>query len=177
MQITQLVLEIRNERKFSEYQSYFKKHPTQISELVQFIANNAEYPLEEYASWILSHLVKTQKEEVQLYYNLLVDILLENKNQSSRRNVLNTILGLELTDYKESELIDLLISYIQDYETKVASQVNSMYILAKFVLKYPEIKSEILEIIELHSEKKTHSYDAGKRKFIYLTRKVKFHEA
>tara|TARA_R110002072_G_scaffold234192_1_gene391748 strand:- start:6045 stop:6566 length:522 start_codon:yes stop_codon:yes gene_type:complete len=173
MKIEELVLEIRNNRAFSDYQNYFKKHPAKIKELIQLIENKREYPFEEYASWILSHVVKTQKEEVQQYYEQLIDLLLNNENQSSRRNVLSTILKLELTDYKESEFIDLLISYIKDYETKVASQVNALYILAKFVLKYPELKTEIVQIIEFHAEKKTHSYDAARRKFMHLTRKIR----
>ena len=172
MQITDIVLEIRNGRKFSDYQSYFKTHSEQIGELIDLVQNKEKYPLEEYSSWILSHLVKSQKEEVQVFYNNIVDLLLENENQSVRRNMLVVILNLKLSAYKESEFIDLLISYIQDYETKVAAQVNAMYILAKFVLLYPDLKPEILEIIELHAEKKTYSYDAGRRKFIHLTRRI-----
>ena len=172
MQIVDLVLSIKSNRNFFEHQNYFKKHPQQIVELIQLVENKEAYPVEEYASWILSHVVKTQRIEVQKYYNQLIDILFENNNQSSRRNILNTIRYLNITDYRESQFIDLLISYIEDYNTKVAAQVNAIYILASFVIIYPELKTEVLEIIDLHLEKKTSSYAAAKRKFISLTRKI-----
>ena len=78
----------------------------------------------------------------------------------------------ELTDYKESDFIDLLISFIQDFENKVAVQVYSIQVLTKFVHQYPELKEEILEVIVLHSENKSPAFSASLRKFLRKTKNI-----
>ena len=172
MNIKEIVLEVRNNRSFAEYQTYFKQHPDKVKQLIHLLINEKDYPLPEYSSWIIVHLCKANKELIIPFQNELVDFIFENTNESACRNTLNIIKHIGITSYRESDFIDLLISYIQDYNLKVAVQVYSMHILAEFVLKYPELKTEIIEIIDLHSEKKTPAYGAGKRKFLHFTRKV-----
>ncbi len=173
MNINSIVLEIKDGRKFDSYQSYFKKNPSEVEELVTLVEEMAEYPLQEYASWILVHICKSQKELVAPFYSRCIEILFVNENQSVRRNILNVIQHLKISTYRESEFIDLLISFIQNFENKVATQVYSMHLLALFTLKYPEIKTEIIEIIQLHAEKKTPAYGAGFRGYLKSTKKIK----
>ncbi len=172
MNIKSIVLEIKDGRKFDSYQGYFKENPNQVKELVVLVEKKAEYPLQEYASWILVHICKSHKKIVVPFYARYIEILFANENQSVRRNILNVIQHLGISDYRESEFIDLLISFIQDYENKVATQVYSMRLLGLFTLKYPEIQSEIIEIIQLHSENKTPAYAAGYRGYLRATKKI-----
>ena len=65
------------------------------------------------------------------------------------RNLCNTCSNLPLIDYKESEFLDQLIAFIKDDSNKVALCVYAIYKLIQFTEKYPEIKPEIVGIIEL----------------------------
>jgi hypothetical protein len=172
MDIRSKVLEIRNERNFTVFQAYFRTHPKEISDLVQLINEQEAYPIPEYASWILAHVSKENPFSIQPFYKLLIELLFLNSNQSVRRNLIHVIDQLELTPNKESEFIDLLISYIQDFENKVAVQVYSIQVLTKFVLRYPELKDEILGIIVLHSENKSPAYSASLRGFQRKTQNI-----
>ena len=172
MDIKERVLGIRSGTSFDTFQKYFLENPKQIEALVDILINENSYPLPEYASWIIVHLSKSQKTELIQFQNKLIDFLFINQNESVRRNVLNIQKHLGITLYKESEFIDLLISYIQNYEEKVAVQVYSMQLLVSFVKKYPELKTELLEIIELNSEKKTPAYYSAQRHFVKKT--IKF---
>ena len=165
MEIKELVLNIFENRNFDFYKKYFKQNTEQLDELFLLVKNQAEYPLKEYASWIFVHLCKSQAQDIQPYYNAFVDILFESDNQSVLRNVLNVIKHLEKNDYRESEFIDLMIGFIQNSKNKVALHVYSMYVLIHFILKYPELKSEIIKVIELNSEGKSPAYYAGFRHF------------
>ncbi len=169
MSINSIVLEIKDGRKFDSYQSYFKENPNEIEELIILVEKEAPHPLQEYASWILAHLAKSQKDEVKNYYNHFINLLFSNENQSVRRNILNVIQQIGILEFKESEFIDLLISFIQNYENKVATQVYSMQILVQFTLKYPELQTEIQEIIELNAENKSPAYHAGMKNYIRKT--------
>lgn len=159
------ILAIRNERNFAAQQQHFEQNQAEISELISFISDEHPYPFPEYASWILTHLARKNKALIEPFQHQLTDFLFETENQSVLRNLVNTLSGLKLTDYRESELVDLLISYIQNHENKVALQVYSMQVLLQFVQKYPELKQEIIEVIELNQEGKSPAYFAGKRHF------------
>jgi len=172
MNIKSVVLEIKDGRKFDSYQSYFNENPHQVKELILLVEEMSEYPLQEYASWILVHLCKFQKEIVASFYTNFIEILFVNENQSVRRNILNVIQHLGISEYRESEFIDLLIAFIQNFENKVATQVYSMHLLASFTLKYTEIKAEIIEVIRLHAENKTPAYAAGFRGYLKSTKKI-----
>ena len=166
------ILEAKEARDFVELRKYFDQHPEGIKLLVQVVVNEEEYPLKEYSSWILVHLCKSHAERVRPFYNQFVDHLFISKDQTVLRNVANIISHLKIQDYRESELIDVLISFIQEHSHKVALHVYSMQILALFVLKYPELKKEIVEILELHDKNKTPAYNSGKRNFLKKTKKI-----
>jgi len=95
----------------------------------------------------------------------LVDVLFETKNQAVLRSVTNCINQLQITDYRESDLIDLLLDFIKDYENKVAVQVYSIHVLRQFMRRYPELIPEVNEIIDFHSEGKSAAYQVARRRF------------
>lgn len=165
MEIKERILAIRQDRNFGDQQRYFEQNPAQVNELIHFISVEHPYPLPEYASWILSHLARKNSALIQPYESRIIDNLFNTSNQSVLRNLVNTLSALKLTDYRESELVDLLISYLQNHENKVALQVYSMYVLLQFVEKYPELEHEILAVITLNEEGKSPAYMAGKRNF------------
>ncbi len=165
MEIKERILAIRQDRNFGDQQRHFEQNPAQVNELIHFISAEHPYPLPEYASWILVHLARKKRSLVQSYESRIIDNLFNTSNQSVLRNLVNTLSALKLTDYRESELVDLLISYLQNHENKVALQVYSMYVLLQFVEKYPELEHEILAVITLNEEGKSPAYMAGKQNF------------
>lgn len=147
----------------------FQKDPEKLDDLVQIVLNLEEYPLKEYGSYALTHLQK-QKTDLTKYRKGFIDTLFRTDNQSVLRNLTNILSQQELTDYRESELIDLLIGFVQDPKNKVALHVYSIYILVRFVKIYPELKEEIAEIIQLNSEGKTAAWKIATRNFHQWTK-------
>ena len=147
----------------------FQKDLQKLDDLVKLVENLEEYPIKEYASYALTHLQK-QKTDLEPFHNRFIDTIFKTDNQSVLRNLTNILSQQELTDYRESELIDLLIGFIQDPKNKVALHVYSIYVLIKFVHRYPELKDEIEEIIELNSEGKTAAWKIAKRNFHQQTK-------
>ena len=172
MNIHEKILEIRTVRDKTEFVEYLVNRPKEFEALMQCIYNLEEYPYKEYASWVLVHVSKSGKIDLTEHYTKLVDLLFDCKSQSVLRSVVCTINQMHVTDYRESELVDLLISFIQDYENKVALQVYSMYVLVQFIKKYPELKDEISEIIALHRSGKTAAYKSAERKFQKFVAKI-----
>ena len=153
--VRELVLNLRNSHVRPDYLNLFGTDKSKLKVLVTIVLDLEEYPLKEYASYMITHMVKMNEFSFQSYYKEFVDLLFKTNNQSVLRNITNVIHHSEITEYRESEFIDLLISFIQDSENKVALHVYSIYVLVQFVKKYPELKDEISEVIELNSEGKT----------------------
>lgn len=172
MDIREKILEIRTVFDKTAFVAYFNDRPKEFDELMNCIFALEEYPIKEYASWILIHVSESRKIDLQPYYPKLVDVLFKTKDQTVLRNVSRSLHHFQVNDYRESEFIDLLISFIQNYDNKVALQVYSMYILAQFIKIYPELKEEISEIIALHRTNKTASYFAAERNFHKMMRKI-----
>lgn len=172
MDIREKILEIRTTWDKTAFVNYFIDRPKEFDELMNCIFNLEEYPYKEYASWTLIHIAQSGRVDLKPYYTRLVDILFKTKDQTVLRNVTRSLHEMQITDYRESEFIDLLISFIQDYDNKVALQVYSIYLLGQFVKRYPELKDEITEIVALHRSGKTASYHAAERNFLKSMAKI-----
>ena len=91
-------------------------------------------------------------DKMENYQPQLIDAFLTTKNQTILRNLLVAIIHQPLIEYREGELYDNLIKHILNFDNKVALQVNCIYKLMQFIQKYPDLKPEIQESVELLSE-------------------------
>ena len=151
----------KRNRDFDGLTELFTENHELREDLFQIIKNKTEYPYSEHASWILTHFTKAKPKLTQLKIKLLIDILFETDNQSVLRNVLNTLNHLELSDYRESELIDLLVNFILDKKNKVALHVYSIQLLTQFIKKYPDLKQEIDQVLTIQVENASPAYIAA----------------
>ena len=135
--------------KFTEWHRHFVAHPEQIPDLVNLALGSKKAPMPAHASWLLIHLAKADWTLLASYEHAFIDHFLVSTNQSILRNLLVTLLEFPLTDYREGEVLDALIAHLKNEEDKVALRVYSLYKLAEFVQRYPEIKTEIDAVLEL----------------------------
>jgi hypothetical protein len=149
MMVKHLLEEHYKQHGFPKLAARFILEPALIPELVEIAISNLNHPFPECASWLLIHIVKTNPELLEEFQPKFINCLIQSKNQSVLRNLCNTCSQLPLIDYKESEFLDKLIVFIKDDSNKVALSVYALYKLIHFTERYPEIKPEILGIIEL----------------------------
>jgi len=147
--VKDLLEEHYKQHGFPKLAARFIQEPQLIPELVEIAISDLIHPFPECASWLLTHIVKTNPELLEEFQPLFIDCLFHSANQSVLRNLCNTCSHLPLIDYKESEFLDQLIAFIKDDSNKVALFVYAIYKLIQFTEKYPEIKAEIEGIIEL----------------------------
>ena len=100
------------------------------------------YPYKEYSSWLLVHILREGKLDGTPFYKQLVDTLFNTENQTVLRNVANCLNEIVLQEYRESELIDRLIAFLNDASNKVALHMLAINLLMKFCVKYPELATE-----------------------------------
>lgn len=152
------------ERDFRKAAAFLAEEPVLSEQILEQIEEKAAYPFAEHASWLWTHLAKDRPDFTQPFCPRLIDILFETRNESVLRNVLHCLLELGMTDYRESEFIDLLFGFLANKSHKVALHVYSIYYLLRFVQKYPELKGELEQYVALLMENPTPALRFAARK-------------
>ena len=149
----QYILELRINRDIREKAlTYFTNSDEQLNELTQLATTTSEYPIQEYSSWLLIHCVQTKKEFLNRNIQFIIDGFIATENHTVTRNLCNVLYKLELSEYRESELLDRLTSLLLDRSQRPAVHVYCLYNLINFCTKYPELLIEVNSIVELFEE-------------------------
>jgi hypothetical protein len=159
-------------RDFSKHVDIFIKDEGLLIDLVKTATSELPHPYPEYGSWLITHIVKSQPEILEKFQGDFIDCILASKNQSVLRNLVNTTQLLPLIEYKESEYLDKLISFIKEDANKVALFVYSIYKLIQFTHKYPEIKNEIEGILLLKPEEMKPSMRVAIRRYFTAVKNI-----
>lgn len=174
MELKEVIHLFKPNRDFQIPLNFLTSNPNELKSLVEMIKTEKEYPYPEYASWILTHYVKVERDAVKPFQNKLIDFILSpSSNQTLLRNVVNVLVQLKIDDYKESELLDRLMEFVKDGENKVALQVYSIQLFVQYIQKYPELKDELSSLVDLYAEGRTASYHASVRDFHKKVKKIK----
>lgn len=153
---------------------YFLERKYGVETLIKYAASQEAYPLPDYASWVLTHLVKEFPHQMIDHQPGLIDTFLVSNNQSVLRNVSAAFVLQPLIAFKESELYDDLLQHLACPDDKVALQVNCIYKLIQFAKKYPEFIPEITAVIELRTtQNRQASLKAAANKFTKVCQKIK----
>lgn len=164
-EVREHILAFRWGRDKSHYINYYTSDPKRLNELVQCVYRLEEYPIKEYGSWMFMHILKSKKIDGAPFYNDLVDVVFKTTDQTVLRNVLCCLNEIGIQEYRESELFDRFLGFINDASNKVALQLYSIRWLMQICEKYPELSVEVSEVIHLNSEGKTAAYKVGMRDF------------
>jgi hypothetical protein len=173
MTVEEALINRFKEPKFTEWHRNFVSHPEQIPDLVELALGSKKAPLPAHASWLLIHLAKADWTLLASYEHAFIDHFLVSTNQSILRNLLVALLEFPLTDYRESDFLDSLITHVKNEVNKVALRVYCLYKLVQFVQQYPEIKQEVDAVIELIQEHPmSPAMKVGIRNFDQMCRKL-----
>ena len=150
---------------FTKQAHHFIEDPSKIGELVDIALSDLPKPYPEHASWLMVHICGTEPTLLSAHQVSIIDRILTSENQSVLRNLVNVCHSLPLIEYRETELLDRLISLISNDDNKVALFVYACYKLTQFVQKYPELKPEIEAIFSLKQEPLKPAMRIGIRNF------------
>lgn len=151
---------------------YFLERKYGVETLIKYAASDESYPLPDYSSWVITHLVKNFPDNMKDHQPQLIDAFLQSENQTVLRNIAVGLILLPLIEHREGELYDALIKHLLNPDDKVALHVNCIYKLIQFAQKYPELKEEILATVELRTaQNKQASLMAAGRKFMKVYQK------
>lgn len=165
MELKKQIIDLRTSGNKTALISYLKKRDDLIPNVVLLSCNKDNYPIQEYSSHLLLHLFKSGEFDLDDYYPQIVDAILTSDNQTVLRNLVCCIQQISLQEYRESQLFDRLIQFLQNPSNKVALHVYSIYVLMQFIQKYPDLKTEVEEVIFFQTNGKSPAYQVALSKF------------
>jgi len=111
--IHDLLDEFRKSYNMTFYVNYFTENPHHINEIIEIIKRQEKHPYPAHGSWILTHIVKKDMVLIYPFQKELIDVILVQENQSVLRNIVSVFQFLDISIYKESELLERYISFIK----------------------------------------------------------------
>lgn len=132
--------------------SEFKNAPDRWEALHNVAITKADYPYQEYASWLCGHLI----DEFYLNKNPkriaeIIDAWLITENHSVRRNLLKIML-LVPSDHRSGKVLDRLLYNISSPNEAIAVRSYSFHMLIEILKIHPDLHFEIDTIIDSFPE-------------------------
>jgi hypothetical protein len=111
------------------------------------------YPYAAYASWIAEHFFERYPEQFPEWVPAFRKVLFTIDNHTVQRNLVHIFVHNKAALEDDGEFLELLIGFMRDPESLPALKVNAFKAIeTQYLGAYPELVSELQQVIELHSE-------------------------
>ncbi|MFV0346843.1 MAG: hypothetical protein ACK5IQ_11445 [Bacteroidales bacterium] len=133
--------------------------PSAIAELVHIATNKDSQDASWRAAWVLTKVADANSPMLQSFAPRLISFLLQSANECSfglLRGLLRTLTDMEYTEDEDGKFLEFCSKIFKSQVFPKAVRVNAMHVATNIVLKYPELKNEIItefQIIGSQEEK------------------------
>ena len=127
---------------------YVGTDPEKFEELVHLFLTGP-YRVTQRAAWPLSNCVELHPELVKPHLNKLITFLGKSgEHDSVKRNTLRFLQFISIPKSLQGKTADLCFQFLCNTKEPVAIRVFAMTVLANLAKENPELKNEIIPIIE-----------------------------
>ncbi len=113
-----------------------------------------EGALSRRAAWVITHAVTRMPE---LMTEELLEAMLKlagkMRHDGEKRNLTKVLTLITLPENLKGEILDLCFNWLNDAGESIAVRAYSMETLANLSMEFPEIKPEIIAVIECHMDR------------------------
>jgi len=102
----------------------------------------------QYSSWIITHIAEKHIHLIRPYFKKMVENLEGNTNYTVVRNTIRAFQFAEIPEELEGILIDKCFEYLFEKKYPVAVKAFSIGVAEKIVMKHPELKEELILLLE-----------------------------
>jgi len=132
-----------------------------------FLFLNDEYRVVQRISWVLSIVAEEHPELVEKNIGKIIKRLdSENIHTAVKRNIIRVLQFLKIPVKYRARVFDHCINYITDPKETIAVRCFSMTVAAGIVKQYPELKSELVQTINLLMKDSTPGLKSRARKVL-----------
>ena len=120
----------------------------ELLEMLTDIALHSEHPKSWRAAWLLDKIHDNNKEAILPYINLFIEKLKSERNEGKKRHLLKLVSINRIPEDQQGFLLEFCIRIFSSQKEAIAVRVHAMQVLYEISNAEPELKPEILAIIE-----------------------------
>jgi hypothetical protein len=136
------------------------------------LALHEKDPVAWRASWILDGSDEQEPGLAASYISKIVRALPALESKGSLRSLLRMLCRYDIPEEEQGLLIDLSFSYLVSELYPLAVKVHAMQIIYNHVLLYPELKDELVTVLEDQMENNTVGFLSRGRRLIKQMEKL-----
>ncbi len=140
-----------------------RNNPNQMTELMDCFFSD-DYRLCQNASWPMTIIGEKKPKLILPYVEEMLGVLRRPVHNSVKRNVIRLLQVIDIPEEYDGIVYELCFNYINDTKEMTAVRTFSITVLCNIVMKYPELKGEVISLIELHRANSSAAFKARVRK-------------
>ena len=125
-----------------------------------------QYPISPRAAWVIESLCEKNPRLLKPFLNELLNQLPAIVHHGIRRHMMKILTFQEIPDEQLGKLIDRCFLWIQDGDIPVAVKVHSMQIIFNATEQYPELKAELIAVLEEQMSRNSPGFKSRARRLI-----------
>jgi hypothetical protein len=148
MNLVEIILKEHSKSQTKKIMKYVGNNPSRFTELVKvYLAG--PYRVTQRAAWPLSYCVEHHPQLIKPHLGRIVKFLsVPGIHDSVKRNTMRLLQFISIPKTQQGKVADIAFQYLQDPKEPVSIKVFSMTVLANLCGEFPELKNELIPILE-----------------------------
>jgi hypothetical protein len=148
MNIKEAALKEHSKAQCDKIVKYVGKDPKKFSQLVNVFLQGP-YRVTQRIAWPLSYCVEENTALIHPHLpRILKYVLQPGLHDSVKRNVVRLLQFIDIPKKHQGTVANICFKFLRDTKEPVATRVFSMTVLANLIKEIPELKNELIPIIE-----------------------------
>jgi hypothetical protein len=145
--------------------NFVRQKPELIGELWNIYLSDQE-PISRRAAWIIDTVSEDEPSWVEPYLPRLIPLLPSFRHDGMKRHGLRMLSRSKIPDQFEGEVMNICFEWLLSPAEAVAAKVYCMTILYDLSLNNPEIRHELIDVIEFQMPEGTPGFKSLGRKIL-----------
>lgn len=149
--------------------NFVVKHPDSLNELMNLFLFG-ELRISQRASWPVGDLGVKDPHLFEPYIESIVKNMHNPVHDAVLRNSLRILGSIEIPEELQGEVYELCFNFLLDLKFPIAIRVFSMTVLSNIAKNFPELKEELISVIEEHYPHGSAGFKSRARKCLKILR-------
>jgi hypothetical protein len=145
--IREAILAEHSKKQALKVANYVGNNKERFAELMQTYFDGP-YRVTQRSSWAVRHCVENHSDLAHPYLDKMVDMLNKDTHDAVKRNTLRVLGDIDIPIRLMGPLADKCFAYLQSEIEPIAIRVFAMTVLLSIAKKEPDLKNELLMVIE-----------------------------
>lgn len=148
MDLVKIILKEHSKKQRDLIVNYIDNNPKRFAELVDVFLKGP-YRVTQRASWPLSYCIELNPNLIKPHLRTLFNAVQQpGAYDAVKRNIIRALQYVKIPKTYHAKAIGVCMQFLQDGKEPVAIRVFAMTVLANLAKEIPELKNELIPVIE-----------------------------